>query len=169
MAPTTPHPRGIVRAARYVGFMGEGDCRGRLVVPATLMGGMANRPVPDVQSASFWEGLANHEVVVEHCNDCSLDFFPHLPTCPRCGGRNVVDRVVSGRGRAYSRIRVHRALSDEPAVQPPYAVGTIELDDGCRMFGRIEPHEAAAIGLEVSPRFIDHDGWTELAFQPSSS
>jgi uncharacterized OB-fold protein len=132
-------------------------------------GGMANRPVPDVQSASFWKGLANHEVVVERCNDCALDFFPHLPTCPQCGGRNLIDQVVPGRGRVYSWVRVHRALSDEPAVQPPYAVGTIELDDGCRMFGRIEPHEAAAIGLEVIPRFIDHDGWTELAFQPSSS
>ena len=63
---------------------------------------------------------------------------------------------------------MHRALSDDPVVAAPYVVATIELDDGCRMFGRIEPHEAAAIGLEVMPRFIDHDGWTELIFAPSS-
>ncbi len=48
-------------------------------------------------------------------------------------------------------------------------VATVELDDGCRMFGRIEPHQSAAIGLAVIATFVDHDGWTELAFAPESS
>jgi hypothetical protein len=69
----------------------------------------------------------------------------------------------------YSWVRVHRPLSDVPVVEPPYVVATVELDDGCRMFGRIEPHESATIGLTVAGSFVDHEGWTELVFIPVSS
>jgi uncharacterized OB-fold protein len=48
-------------------------------------------------------------------------------------------------------------------------VATVELDDGCRMFGRIEPHQSATIGLAVTASFVDHEGWTELVFLPVSS
>jgi hypothetical protein len=36
------------------------------------------------------------------------------------------------------------------------------------MFGRIEPHESATIGLAVAGSFVDHEGWTELVFVPAS-
>jgi hypothetical protein len=101
--------------------------------------------------------------------DCQRDFFPHLPTCPRCGGRHLVDEIVAGSGTVYSWVRVHRPLSDARVVEAPYVVATVELDDGCRMFGRIEPHESATIGLVVRASFVDHDGWTELVFTPGSS
>jgi uncharacterized OB-fold protein len=48
----------------------------------------------------------------------------------------------------------------------PYAVATVELDGGARVFGRVEPPDIAAIGLRVRPHFVDHDGWTELRFVP---
>jgi uncharacterized protein len=130
---------------------------------------MAHHPVPDIESAPFWEGLGHHEIVVRRCLDCGRDFFPRMPACPWYGHRNLTDQVVSGKGHIYSWVRVHRALSDDPAVEPPYVVASIDLDDGCRMFGRLEPQEAAAIGLAVSPRFVEHDGWTELVFEPSPS
>jgi uncharacterized OB-fold protein len=49
----------------------------------------------------------------------------------------------------------------------PYTIATVDLDGGGRIFGRVEPAEAAAIGLAVGPVFVDHDGWTELRFAPS--
>jgi hypothetical protein len=78
----------------------------------------------------------------------------------------VADQVTAGSGTVYSWVRVHRALSDAPVVEPPYVVATVELDDGCRLFGRIEPQELVAIGMPVSPGFIDHGPWTELVFVP---
>lgn len=130
---------------------------------------MAPRPDADLLSAAFWEGLRRRKVVVARCLDCERDFFPHLPSCPRCGGRQLVNQAVSGSGTVYSWVRVHRSLSDAPVVEPPYVVATVELDDGCRMFGRIEPHESATIGLAVAGSFVDHEGWTELVFIPVSS
>ncbi|HEY6623814.1 MAG TPA: OB-fold domain-containing protein [Acidimicrobiales bacterium] len=126
------------------------------------------RPESDLHSNAFWAGLRRRQVVVGRCLDCQRDFFPRLPTCPRCGGRRLVDETVSGAGTVYSWVRVHRALGDSSVVEPPYVVATIDLDDGCRMFGRIEPHQSAAIGLAVTPAFVDHDGWTELVFAPGS-
>lgn len=130
---------------------------------------MAHGPVPDLHSAAFWDGLAEREVVVQRCGDCARDFFPHLPSCPWCGGRNLTDQVVSGEGTIYSWVRVHRALSASPVVEAPYVVATVELDDGCRVFARVEPHQAATIGLAVTARFVDHDDWTELVFEPAPS
>ena len=100
------------------------------------------------------------------CVACDLTFFPHLPTCPRCASRDVADQEAGGTGTVYSWVRVHRALSDDPVVDPPYAVVTVDLDGGGRVFGRLEPHDAARIGLAVTPRFVDHGDWTELVFAP---
>ncbi len=78
----------------------------------------------------------------------------------------MADQVTAGSGTVYSWVRVHRPLSDRPVVAPPYVVATVELEDGCRMFGRIEPQESAAIGLSVGADFVDHGRWTELVFVP---
>lgn len=139
---------------------------------------MARHPTPDRHSRAFWDGLARHEVVVARCRSCGRTFFPHMASCPCCAGASVGQVVVPGTGVVYSWVRVWRALGPDPAVPPPYVVATVELDTGavpgcpdlgcCRMFGRLVPHEAAAIGLGVGPWFVAHDGWTELAFQPLS-
>ena len=47
----------------------------------------------------------------------------------------------------------------------PYAVATVDLDAGVRMLGRVEPPEAAAIGVRVTALFVEHADWTELRFQ----
>jgi uncharacterized OB-fold protein len=127
---------------------------------------MAIPPEGDLHSAAFWDGLRRRQVVVGRCLDCGRNFFPHLPGCPRCGGRRLVDQVTAGSGTVYSWVRVHRPLSDAPVVAPPYVVATVELDDGCRLFGRIEPQESVAIGMPVHAGFVDHGPWTELVFVP---
>lgn len=139
---------------------------------------MTRFPVPDRHSRAFWEGLTRHEVVVACCDACGGAFFPHMPSCPCCASASVAEMVVPGTGVVYSWVRVCRALGPDPAVPPPYVVATVELDTGgtrgaadpgcCRMFGRLVPHHAAAIGLAVGPVFVDRDGWTELAFEPQA-
>jgi len=57
------------------------------------------------------------------------------------------------------------AVGWSPVGDVPYAVATVDLDGGARMFGRIEPPGAARIGARVSPLFVDHGDWTELRFR----
>jgi hypothetical protein len=83
-------------------------------------------------------------------------------------------------------VGVERNLGGDDSLPIPYAVVTVDLDVdasvgaplgpvpatqaeiplACRVFGRLVPHDAAAIGLAVEPVFEDHDGWTELLFAP---
>jgi len=121
-------------------------------------------PTTDLDSAPFFDALRRHEVVVQSCAACGRARFGRLGSCPHCGTLGGDDVTVSGRGVVYSFVRAHRALSETMAGEVPYAIGTIELDNGARLLGRVEPVEACAIGVAVTPRFVDHATWTELRF-----
>jgi uncharacterized protein len=71
----------------------------------------------------------------------------------------------SGLGTVYSFVTVHAAVSPAAAALLPYTVATVDLDDGPRMVGRVEPTGGAGIGDRVRPRFVDHSEWTELCFE----
>ncbi len=76
----------------------------------------------------------------------------------------------NGDGTVYSFVCANRALTPAYAELAPYAVATVDLDGGGRMFGRVIPTAACAIGVRVTPDFADHHGpdgtaWTELVFR----
>jgi uncharacterized OB-fold protein len=130
----------------------------------------APRPAPDEHSAAFWTGLAERRIVIQHCAACDHRRFPRMPACPYCGAAGGDDVEVPGTGTVYSFVRPHRALTPAYAELAPYAVATVDLDGGGRMFGRVVPSDACAIGLRVMPEFADHPGaddtaWTELVFR----
>ena len=124
-------------------------------------------PDADEESGPLWAALSSHRVVVQECASCARRRVERMPACPWCASPESGDVEVAGTGTVYSWVRAHRALG--PAPPPgglPYAVVTVDLDGGGRVFGRLEPAGAAAVGLAVAPRFVDHAGWTELAFVP---
>ncbi len=124
-------------------------------------------PDPDALSAPYWEALGEHRVTVQVCPSCRRQRIVRLPSCPYCATEGGEDLDVPGTGVVYSFVRVHRALTPASADEVPYCVATVDLDGGTRIFGRVEPPEAVEIGLGVAPRFVDHDGWTELRFVPA--
>jgi uncharacterized OB-fold protein len=122
-------------------------------------------PVVDEDSASFWEGLRRHDVVLQSCERCGRRRFPPMPSCPFCGTPGGVDVVVAGAGTVYSWVGVHRAMTPAFAGEVPYTVATVDLDGGGRVFARVSPASEVAIGVSVVPEFVDHDDWTELRFR----
>ncbi len=124
-------------------------------------------PVVDEDSAFYWAGLRAHRLLLQRCEDveCRRVRFPPMPGCPWCGGVGSSIVESSGRGVVYSQVRVHRAFSDAFAADVPYVVATVELDDGCRVVGRVEPEERSAIGAAVEAFHHDHGEWTELRFR----
>ncbi len=121
-------------------------------------------PEPDEHSAAFWAGLRRHRIVLQSCERCGRRRFPPMPSCPFCGARGGVEVEVAGTGTVYSWVGVHRPLTPAFAGDVPYSVAAVDLDGGGRVFARIEPPADAAIGLRVSPLFVDHGRWTELRF-----
>lgn len=131
-------------------------------------------PVADEHSTPFWTGLAERRIVLQQCQRCERRRFPPMPTCPYCGAAGGDEVEIAGTGTVYSFIRAYRALTPAYADVAPYAVATIDLDGGGRMFGRVIPADACQIGVHVRPAFADHPGdvstaWTELCFRPAST
>jgi hypothetical protein len=87
-----------------------------------------------------------------------------MPACPYCGISGGVEVVVPGSGTVYSWVGVQRPMTPAFAGEVPYVVAAVDLDGGGRVFARVSPVEDVAIGMKVTPEFVDHEGWTELRF-----
>ena len=94
-------------------------------------------PVPDADSAPYWEALEEGRLLVPLCGSCAGQFFPPMPSCPLCGSSQVGWTSPSGAATAYSwatiRIPLHPAFSEDA----PYTVVIGELAEGGRITGRL--------------------------------
>ena len=124
-------------------------------------------PVTDLDSEPFFAGLRRGVIVVQECAVCGRRRFGRLGTCPYCSAPGGTDLGDSGAGVVHAFVRVQRARTPAMIHEVPCAIATVALDAGVRMVGRVDPPEAAAIGVRVTPRFVGHDEWTELRFTAS--
>lgn len=114
-------------------------------------------PVPDQDSAGFWSAAAEHQLMVQHCDDCGADqLFPRL-ACARCHGRAVRLRPAAGTGTVYSCTIVRRAPSPAFAADVPYVVALVELTEGPRLMANIVgcAPEEVHIDMAVQVQFDD--------------
>jgi uncharacterized protein len=111
-------------------------------------------PVPDRDTAPFWEAARQGRLVLPRCLDCGRRHFYPRAICPHCMGGSLEWVEASGRGSVHSFTVVHRPPSGfEDDV--PYVVALIDLEEGVRMMSRITgcaPAEVR-IGLPVEVVF----------------
>lgn len=119
----------------------------------------------DLDSAPFHEAVAQHRLTLQRCDACDRHRFPPMPTCPWCAADTFTWSKASGRGRVYSWVTVHRALSPDRVDDVPYTIATVTLDEGCRMFGRLVDHAPVSADDPVVAVFVDHVDHTEVRFQ----
>ncbi|MDE3075716.1 MAG: Zn-ribbon domain-containing OB-fold protein [Chloroflexota bacterium] len=129
----------------------------------------APNPRPDADSASFWQGLGDGRLLLQRCSTCDRFRFPPMPSCPYCGAPAWNEVASAGRGRVYSWVRVHVALTPAVKDDVPYTIAVVELDEGPRVVGRIDGHEGVAIGDPVTAAFANRGDWTELRFVSQAS
>ncbi len=139
--------------------------------PSDASAAAVSRPVPDEDSAVYWAALRDRRILVQRCTQCGETRSPRMPGCPQCGSAGAEDVEVRGTGRVYSWVVIHHPLGGLGPDQLPRTIVTVELDEGCRMLGRLvasageEP--VLTIDLPVEAVFVEQDGWTELAFAPA--
>jgi uncharacterized OB-fold protein len=108
-------------------------------------------------TAGFWDAARRHELVVQRCDECAV--LRHYPQylCPHCRSDAWSWAPIAGRGVVYSFTVTHRAFGAAWAERVPYAVATIELDDGIRMVSDLpaEDLDDVAIGAAVEVFFDD--------------
>jgi uncharacterized OB-fold protein len=91
-----------------------------------------------------------------------------MPSCPWCASTAFDVIESTGDGIVYSYVTAHVDASPGYAASLPYSVATVELAEGPRVLGRVEPPAPLAIGDRVVSRFVDHATWTELYFEPAA-
>ncbi len=108
----------------------------------------------DSDSRPYWEGLAQGELRIQRCNACLKGVFYPRSICPHCHADQPSWIVASGKGTIYSYTVAHQGFGPF-AVDVPFVIAIVELEEGARMMSRIvdAPRERIAVGVAVRVTF----------------
>ncbi|MEV7613214.1 OB-fold domain-containing protein [Streptomyces sp. NPDC089799] len=131
------------------------------------------RPVINRDNRGFWDGVAEHRLLIQRCVACAALRFPWLPGCNDCGSPDWDTVEASGAGTVFSCVVMHHPPF--PAFAPPghdsgapgggpYAVALVELAEGVRMISNVTgvPYDKVRIGMPVRLEFLRVDEELEL-------
>ena len=115
------------------------------------------QPIVNADSAPYWAGAREGELLIRKCKDCgTLHFMPRY-LCPACWSNNLEWVQAAGRGTVHSFTVIRRASDPAFADKVPYVVALIDLEEGPRMCANILGDDALSvnIGDAVSLTFED--------------
>jgi uncharacterized OB-fold protein len=115
-------------------------------------------PLPDDDSAPYWEAAARGELRMQRCTGCRAWRFPPRRRCSRCGSDAAAWERVSGRGTIYSFVVAHAPVLPSFAQRVPFAVVLVELDEDpqLRLVGNL---------LDATPDEVRVGMHVELVFE----
>lgn len=111
---------------------------------------------PSALTAPFWAAAAKGLLVVQRCVCGEYRHYPRL-RCPACASGEWDWAPVTGRGVVYSFTVTLRPFHPAWRDRAPYAIATVELDEGVRMVSDLpdEDTETVRIGAPVEVFFDD--------------
>jgi len=92
-------------------------------------------PVPDRDTAPFWEGCGRGELLLQHCGACGAWLWQPRPVCSKCQTPEPAWTRVPGEGRVASWTVLRPPTLPAYADMVPFVVLLVELDQGVRMLG----------------------------------
>jgi uncharacterized OB-fold protein len=102
------------------------------------------------------------------CERCRQAFFYPRRSCPQCWSTDISWQESGGRGIIFSVTTVH--VPFDPSLQVPYSVALIDLAEGVRIPGRLEPaDDSFLIGDTVQIVFAADPGTTLPAFRRAAA
>lgn len=124
-------------------------------------------PVPTALTRPFWDGCAQHRLMVQRCADCGRYRFYPCEGCPDCRSRAYAWTEVPGKGKVFSWIVIHRSVDPAWQAKAPYVSAIIELDvqPGLLMPGLLidVPVTDVRAGMPVGVVFEQTDAETTVA------
>jgi len=130
---------------------------------------MSTRLAPAVtpDSKFFWEGLAEHKLLLQRCRDCNELRHPPRPMCPKCNSLSWDTHQASGRGTLHSYVLPRHP--PWPWFEGTYVVALVDLEEGLRLVSNLSGVEPADLvndmPLEVFYEKFD-DGLVLHQFRP---
>lgn len=117
-------------------------------------------PVPDPDTAPFWDGCRAHELRAQRCRSCGRLRWPPRGICPHCQSWEHEWTVLPRRGAVASFVAVHRATNAAFASDVPYVIAQVLIDgtDGrVRMLSNVIgcAWDAMRVGMPVEVVFED--------------
>ena len=112
-------------------------------------------PTQKPETQHYWVGGKDGKLILQKCNDCSDNYFPPRPFCPKCGSRSVQEFQASGKGSLYSYVINHLP---SPGFTPPFAIAVVELEEGPRLMSNI-------VECEQTPEALELDMPLEVTFE----
>jgi uncharacterized OB-fold protein len=111
-------------------------------------------PVPDVESAPFWQGLNEGKLMIQRCRSCGKPQHYMRIMCKHCWSRDLDVEQASGEGEVHSFTVVHQIGHPVLKEQAPFAILLVDLDEGPRVLARYDgDSEAVSIGDRVRATF----------------
>jgi uncharacterized OB-fold protein len=122
-------------------------------------------PRPTPETAPFWDGCRERELMIQRCSACGHhQFYPRI-ICTECMSDQLEWVQAAGRGTVTSFSVARRPVSEAYAPDVPYVIALIKLDEGPTMMSNVidcDP-ERVRIGMPVEVIFED---WTEEITMP---
>lgn len=114
-------------------------------------------PIPTPETAPYWEGCRNHQLLIQKCADCGKHQFYPRSLCSHCMSSKIEWVRASGRGQVASYTVMRRAVSKAYADEDSAVLALIKLDEGVQMMSNLvqcEPGQLE-VGLNVEVVFED--------------
>jgi uncharacterized protein len=127
-------------------------------------------PKPSPQTSElarpYWEAVAQGKLVLQSCSACGkVRHYPRL-LCDACYSDAVTWLPSKASGTIHSWTVAHHAFHPAFAPELPYALVTVDLDEGVRALGRWHSDVTMSIGLPVRGVFEAREGGMDLVFKP---
>ncbi len=86
-------------------------------------------PVPDPDSAPYWEACREHRLTAQRCAGCGCFRWPPTGVCSHCQQRGGEWTTLRGTGTVASYVVAQRAIHPAFAEQVPYTIAYVALDE----------------------------------------
>jgi uncharacterized protein len=119
------------------------------------------RPIPDLQTEPYWQGLRRRALLVQLCEVCSVHVHPLLPCCPVCLETDLSWVQIEGAGLIVGHCTVAQPFV--PGIVTPYVVIRVsllaapEVELIANMLGGDEPTPAIGSPVHVVYDVVDDD------------
>ena len=116
-------------------------------------------PLPDADTAPFWEAAHEGRLLIQRCESCdAVQFYPRA-LCTSCGTGPPAWLEASGRGTVHTFTVVRQNLMPPFKDLAPYVLAIIDLEEGVRMMGNV---------LECDPAEVHIGMAVEVFFEPAT-
>jgi uncharacterized OB-fold protein len=131
-------------------------------------------PHPDPLTQFFWDGVANHKLIILRCQQCGHYIHWPRPVCRFCLSLDLSPREMSGRGTLYSWTVALQPFQPWFADKIPYIVATIELDEepGLKMVSNMVDCTEDDLRIDLPVEVTFHElapGFTLPLFRPAGA